>query len=177
MAMQVEVARIREAHRRIERTEEPSAIPAEDAYRVTAPVRLEIDVHKDKDKLRLKGRIQTRLDVECSRCLEPLPVVVDGRFDLLYLPDTAAPEGEEQELADEDVDTAYYRDGVIDLAELIREQLYLALPMKPLCEEDCRGLCAVCGTNLNTGTCTCVTTWKDPRLAPLEALARKNDDA
>jgi uncharacterized protein len=177
MAMQLDVARIREPQLRIERTEDPSAFPAENDYRIAAPVQLELDVRKDKDKLRLRGRVRTTVHVECSRCLEPLPVAVDGQFDLLYLPETAAPEGQEQELADEDVDTAYYRDGIIDLAELVREQLYLALPMKPLCREDCRGLCPVCGTNLNTGSCTCDTAWKDPRLAPLAALARNNDDA
>ena len=175
--MQLDVARIREPHLRIERTVDPAAFPAEDFYRIAAPVQLALDVQKDKDKLRLRGRVQTTLHVECGRCLEPLPVPVDGRFDLLYLPEAAGPESDEQELADEDVDTAYYRDGIIDLAELVREQLYLALPMKPLCREDCRGLCSVCGTNLNTGSCTCETAWKDPRLAPLAALARKNDDA
>jgi len=177
MAMQLDVARIREPHLRVERTEDPSAFAGQDAYRVAAPVQLVLDIQKDKDKLRLRGRVRATIHVECSRCLEPLPVPVDGQFDLLYLPESAAPEGPEQELADEDVDTAYYRDGIIDLAELVREQLYLALPMKPLCREDCRGLCAVCGTNLNTGSCTCDTAWKDPRLAPLAALARKNDDA
>lgn len=177
MALQLDVARIREQQLRIDRTDEPSAFSAEDAYRIVAPVHLAADVHKDKEKLRARGRIVTTLDVECSRCLERLQVPVDSTFNMLYLPEAEAPASDEQELADEDVDTAYYRQGVIDLAELIREQLYLALPMKALCREDCRGLCSVCGTNLNTGTCSCVAAWKDPRLAPLEALARKNDDA
>ena len=62
------------------------------------------------------------------------------------------------------------RDDQIDLNELLREQFYLALPMKPLCRDDCAGLCSQCGTNLNTGTCQCTSQWDDPRLAPLKEL-------
>jgi uncharacterized protein len=56
----------------------------------------------------------------------------------------------------------------------MREQFYLALPMKPLCSEACHGLCPVCGTNLNRGTCDCKRDWDDPRLAPLRELRSKN---
>ena len=73
----------------------------------------------------------------------------------------------EREVEEEDLETSYYRDDQIDLNELLREQFYLALPMKPLCREDCTGLCPQCGTNLNTGTCACAPQWEDPRLAPL----------
>jgi uncharacterized protein len=53
---------------------------------------------------------------------------------------------------------------------MLREQFYLALPMKPLCRDECRGLCPSCGTNRNTGACTCAPVWEDPRLAPLKEL-------
>ncbi len=76
----------------------------------------------------------------------------------------------EREIEEDDLETSYYRDDQIDLNELMREQFYLALPMKPLCREDCKGLCAQCGTNLNTGTCDCAPVWEDPRLAALKAL-------
>jgi uncharacterized protein len=74
-------------------------------------------------------------------------------------------------MQEEDVDTSYYRDDQIDLNELLREQFYLALPMKPLCAEGCKGLCPQCGTNLNAGSCTCTVVWEDPRLAALKGLA------
>jgi uncharacterized protein len=66
--------------------------------------------------------------------------------------------------------TAFYEHDEIDLGHLMREQFYLALPMKPLCADTCKGLCAVCGTNRNRGTCTCDPQWEDPRLAALKAL-------
>ena len=59
-----------------------------------------------------------------------------------------------------------------DLGHLMREQFYLSLPMKALCSDGCRGLCVVCGTNLNSGACGCTRTWEDPRLAPLRDLRK-----
>jgi len=56
----------------------------------------------------------------------------------------------------------------------MREQFFLALPMKPLCREDCKGLCPVCGINRNRETCTCQSEWVDPRLEPLRHLTRGN---
>ena len=79
----------------------------------------------------------------------------------------------EREVPDADLETSYYRDDQIDLNELLREQFYLALPMKPLCVADCRGLCLHCGINQNTGTCECAPAWEDPRLAPLRQLKNR----
>jgi len=79
----------------------------------------------------------------------------------------------EKEVEEEDLSTAFYDDQKIDLAQLMREQFYLALPMKPLCGDGCRGLCPVCGTNLNRGTCDCNREWEDPRLAVLKNIKVK----
>jgi len=178
MSMLLEVAKIREPHLRIERTDEPSAYGSEDDYRLVSPVHLALDVHKDGHRVRVKGRLQTVIELACSRCLEAFAIPVDAAVDLVYLPSEKGPlRGDEHELHDGDFGTAYYDDGVIDLADLVREQVYLALPMKPLCQDACKGLCPHCGTNLNSGSCACTTTWEDPRLAPLRAIARNNDDA
>ena len=94
---------------------------------------------------------------------------------------SAAPDEEtdDGELHADDTAATFYRDDEIDLGELMREQFYLALPMKPLCRPDCKGLCPQCGTSLNTDTCQCEPRWEDPRLAGLKALMsdRKTDDA
>jgi uncharacterized protein len=126
----------------------------------------------------IAGTARTTLELNCSRCLDGFQVPVAAEFDLRYLPAAEAPTaGDELEVADEDINTAYYRDGQIDLAELVHEQLYLALPMKPLCKDECLGLCAVCGANRNTAPCACEHKWTDPRLAGLKALLNENDDA
>jgi len=171
--MQLDLTRYRQPLSHFERTFQPSDVEQEgDAYRVVAPVVVSLDIHKDKDRFRLVGTARSDLELQCSRCLEPFRVPFDGSFDLRYLPASELSNEEEREVAEEDLDTSFYRDDRIDLNELLREQFYLALPMKPLCKEQCVGLCPHCGTNLNTGTCQCTAGWEDPRLAPLKGLKR-----
>jgi uncharacterized protein len=169
--MQLDLSRYRQPVSTFDRTFTPGEVPDDsDAYRVAAPVHLAFEIHKDKDKFRLVGTVTTVLELSCGRCLEPYRLPVSAPFDLRYLPASAASIETEHEVEDEDLETSYYRDEQIDLTELLREQFYLALPMKPLCQEGCRGLCPQCGTNLNAGTCTCDATWQDPRLAALKDL-------
>ena len=134
-------------------------------------------IHKDEAKFRLVGRLTTRLELECSRCVEPYFVTIDTPFDLRYLPQALVDDRDVD--ADKDPSTTFYTDDQIDLAQMVREQCYLAIPMKPLCRPDCQGLCPTCGTNLNTERCQCNPQWQDPRLAVLQALVspRTNDDA
>jgi uncharacterized protein len=171
--MQLDLTRYRQPLNHFSRIFQPDEVGQEgDAYRIVAPVHLDFDLHKDKDKFRLVGTARTELELPCSRCLEPFRMPVDSSFDLRFLPATEMAADEEREVQEEDLETSYYRDDQIDLNELLREQFYLALPMKPLCAEDCKGLCAQCGTNLNTGTCACAVGWEDPRLAPLKGLIK-----
>ena len=170
--MQLDLTRYRQPEEHFSRTFPPAEVEQEgDAYRIAAPVVLDFDIHKDKEKFRLVGTAKTELELTCSRCLEPFRMPVDAQFDLRFLPASELAGDDEREVQDEDLDTSYYRDDTIDLNELLREQFYLALPMKPLCRDDCKGLCPQCGTNWNIGTCTCRNEWEDPRLAALKGLA------
>jgi uncharacterized protein len=115
--------------------------------------------------------VQGTIELGCSRCLEPFEVPVDAGFDLLFLPaGTHVPGDEDRELGEDDTGVSFYHEDVIDLGEVIREQFYLALPMKPLCREDCAGLCPICGINKNREACSCESTWVDPRMEPLRRL-------
>ena len=143
--------------------------PGED-FAVAAPVALAFDVYKDKDQFRLVGRVRTTLELSCSRCVELFKLSVDSSFDLRYLPRSHNVGEGEREVEEDDLSTSFYEDETIDLGQLMREQFYLSLPMKPLCSEACGGLCPQCGTNLNRGTCACRHDWEDPRLAALKAL-------
>ena len=147
-------------------------------FKVVVPVDLRFRVHKDKNRYRLVGRVSTILEQTCSRCLEPFRQDIDAPFDVRYLPQSENTGRDEREVEEDDLSDAFYRDDQIDLRQLMEEQFYLALPMKPLCHEDCKGLCPNCGTNLNERTCKCQVRWEDPRLAGLKALMnRDNDDA
>jgi uncharacterized protein len=176
--MRLDLKRLHGPRERVERRFEPAAFDPQDAdYRVAAPVDLAIDVHTmGADAFRVAGRARTRLELDCSRCVEAFQVPVDAEFDLRYVPqDLNAGEGE-REVADEDLSTAYYREGMLDIIEMVREQFQLALPMKPLCTEDCRGLCPECGANLNHASCGCVPKWEDPRLAALKGLVDRDKE-
>lgn len=169
--MQLDLTRIRKAEEHVERTIQPSEVVLEDeAYRVASPVELTFDVHKDKDRFRLTGRVRGLLELTCSRCLEPFPWPVDMAFDHRYLPQSESATDAETEIEEYDLETSYYQDDRIDLDDLVREQFYLALPMKPLCGDACKGLCPQCGTNWNVSGCECRAGWEDPRLAGLKKL-------
>ena len=169
------LSRVRTAHERFEQVYQPEALDqAGGDYRVVAPASLAFDIYKDKRHFRLVGRVQTTLELPCSRCLEPFTWPVDAEFDLRYQPQ-ALNQGEgEREIEEDDLTTAFYQNDEIDLGQLMREQFYLALPMKPLCEPGCKGLCPECGTNRNRATCACDHQWQDPRLAALKALKRES---
>jgi uncharacterized protein len=173
--MLLDLARIHAAHVARDEVYAPELFRGSgDAYDVVEPVRLHVDVYKMGERFRLAGRVRTVLELPCSRCLEPFLSPVDAAFDLVYHPQrTNIGEGE-LEVQEDDLSTAFYENDEIDLGQLIREQFYLALPMKPLCSDECQGLCPVCGINLNRGICACKRDWEDPRLAPLRKLKSEN---
>jgi uncharacterized protein len=176
--MILDLSTIRQPETELVRRYEPEAFAGRtNQFRLTAPVLLRAKIHKDRERFRIAGRVSARLELTCSRCLEPFALPIDSPFDVRYLPQSENT-GDEREVEEDDLSDAFYRDEAIDLGQLMEEQFYLALPMKPLCREDCKGLCASCGTNLNVATCDCQVRWEDPRLAGLKALMnRTNDDA
>jgi uncharacterized protein len=169
------LAKIRTAHEHIEQVYQPDVLgPPTDTYTVVAPAELSLDIYKDKDQFRLVGHVKTILELACSRCLEPFTWPIDAEFDLRYQPHTHNTGEGEREVEEDDLTTAFYENEEIDLGQLMQEQFYLSVPMKPLCADDCKGLCVSCGTNRNHETCDCQTDWEDPRLAALKQLKRES---
>ncbi len=168
------LANIRTTQDRIEQVYRPDQFEADEHFRAVAPVSLAFDIFKDKQQFRLAGRVKTTLELRCSRCLEPFIAPVDQQFDLRYLPHTVKSGEGDREIEEDDLTTAYYEHDEIDLGHLMHEQFVLSLPMKPLCSDGCKGLCPICGVNLNNGTCDCKPVWEDPRLAALRELRTKN---
>ena len=162
--------KIRTAQDRIEQVYQPDQFEADEDFRVVAPVSLAFDIFKDKRQFRLAGTVKTTLELACSRCLEPFTLSVAQTFDLRYQPHVENSGEGEREIEEDDLTTAFYENDEIDLGQLMREQFYLALPMKPLCGDECQGLCPVCGKNLNRETCDCTRSWDDPRMAALREV-------
>jgi uncharacterized protein len=134
--------------------------------RVTGLILLE----KHGRDILVRGRLAGHLQLSCSRCLESLAALVATDFDLLLAPGPAAALTEEEELSRTDLDLDYYTGQVVDLESLIREQIILMMPLKPLCDETCKGLCPYCGTNLNRQSCRCQAEAVNSSLASLARL-------
>lgn len=166
--MLFDLSRLHGGTEHVQRRFDPAAVAIDAGdFRIVAPVELDLHLTRDARKIRVVGTVATTLECECSRCLEPFPIPVDARVDLTLLPVSAAAGRGETELQADDVGVSYYTDETLDLGALMREQFYLALPMKPLCAEECRGLCPVCGTNRNRSSCHCTSEWVDPRFEML----------
>lgn len=123
------------------------------------------------EKVGLLGSVTAVVGFECDRCLSALSVPVEHSFDLIYVPPLGV--GEEHELGENDLSFGFYQEGIIDVDDLAREQIELALPMARLCTQDCRGLCPECGANLNLDECACVKGQTDLRWASLTELKSK----
>jgi uncharacterized protein len=176
--MLLDLSKLKGSREHFERTFQPSVFdPQDEDYRVVVPVEASFDVEKaGGDAFRVTGRATTRLELECGRCLDPFELPVDARFELRYVPQVAEGADGEREISEDDLTTSFYRDGMLDVIELLREQFQLALPMKPLCAQACRGLCPECGANLNRTECGCKPKWEDPRLAPLKGLLNREKE-
>lgn len=177
--MLFDLSKLHGGRQRVERTFQPADFEPQDPdYRVVAPVFLSIDVEqKGADAYRVVGTVRTTLELDCGRCLDPFPLPVESAFELRYVPQQKDADAEaEREITEDDLTTAFYADGMLDLTDLMREQFQLALPMKPLCAPSCRGLCSTCGANLNRTECGCNPVWEDPRLAPLKGLLNRQKE-
>ncbi|MEO6212156.1 MAG: DUF177 domain-containing protein [Vicinamibacterales bacterium] len=170
--MLLELNQLRGHRDHFERRFEPAAFdPQDDEYRVSAPVELTMDIEKvGADTFRVKGQARTFVELECGRCLESFATPMTVTFELRYVPAIDAATEAEREIAEDDLATAFYREGSLDVIDMLREQFQLALPMKPLCTPACRGLCPLCGGNLNSTDCGCQPVWDDPRLTALKGL-------
>jgi uncharacterized protein len=127
----------------------------------------------DDDTIHVRGRLHADVALSCGRCLEGFTLGLDQELDLFYLAHEAGQQEEEDEveLSDRDVVVAYYEGDRLDLGDVIREQLLLAVPLSRVCREDCQGLCPSCGINRNQQKCSCPN--EEPSLTPFAELRRK----
>jgi len=124
-------------------------------------------------QIRLAGELETKIEMVCARCLEPVFEEVHRDFDLFYSPLPKGAKPEEERLKDDDTELGFFEGEGLFLADALKEQVLLALPMKVICQSDCRGLCPSCGANLNHEECRCERHASDPRLAPLARLKQE----
>src|ERR1700761_1957268 len=107
------------------------------------------------EDIRLRASYQGNFELSCARCLEPVPQVVSGEFDLIFRPFAADSEPGEHAITTDETEIGYYEESGLLLEDVVREQVLLSLPGRILCRPDCKGLCPQCGQNLNQATCQC----------------------
>ncbi len=151
-----------------------SAIPdivqegASAAVRFPSGVRIDVTYYRSGRELFFHGSLKGEAETECSRCLENFDFVMEKSFDFVLTPDPL-PTNKNMELTADEMGLSFYTGEDIDLSPFVREQTLLALPLRPLCSESCRGLCPDCGAELNRTTCGC-TLPGDSRMAVFRNL-------
>lgn len=140
------------------------------------PVRVRGAAVRVRAGIRFTGHLETVVSIECARCTGIFRQSIATDFALLYADGGAGEAAEDSETFLREADCAVAgldEKGRIDVLALTREQVYLALPLKPVCGEACRGLCDGCGLDLNREACRCPETTTDPRLAVLADLKNR----
>ena len=120
-----------------------------------APLRLQLTVAREYDHIRAQGEVETRVRLTCSRCLTEYEMELVSPFTIFYIRSSGAAQDEEVELSEKDLVSVPFDGDEIDFTNEIAEQVLMEIPLKPLCREDCKGLCASCGADLNTAECGC----------------------
>ena len=166
--MIIRVSELEESGLRIDDVAALGAVFTDPAWRLEA---VALEVEPDGSEVFVRGRLKATVEQTCGRCLEAFPARIDAPVDVRLVPKPVG--ADNVELGADDLDVDFYENDELDVARVVGNEATLALPMKPLCREDCRGLCPVCGANRNVAPCTCDTRPPDPRLAALRDLAAR----
>jgi len=125
---------------------------------------------KSGGELRIQGRYTVELKAPCDRCLVDARFPLDAGFDLFYQPASVIARDEEIEIDEGEAEIGFYENGGLELEDVLREQVLLALPMQRVCRGDCKGICPVCGKNRNRSACDCRAGSADDRWGALRKL-------
>ena len=169
--MRIELGKLEKAGTSVAHVYQPEEIVLDEEHvRLTEPPQVSARLKRSGREVRLRGRITGRAEVDCDRCLRSVAIPVEAGFDVTYLPAEDYISSEAAELREEDLSLSVFDGETIDVDELVREQLLLALPARALCNEECKGLCPRCGADRNLKQCGCEDREIDPRWAGLKAV-------
>ena len=144
--------------------------PVDERIRLTEPAAVNGQIRLSGHDVVVNGHIDTRAQVDCDRCLKPVELPVSADFELEYITGSDYESSQVAELTEAEMSVSVFDGEAIDVDEIVKEQILLAVPTRMLCREDCKGICPECGMDKNTGECQCVTDSIDPRWAALKNL-------
>jgi uncharacterized protein len=144
--------------------------PVDERVKLTAPATVNGKIRLAGNEVFVNGHVDTRAQVECDRCLKPIELPVNADFELEYITDSEYESSGVAELTEAEMSVSVFDGEALDVDEIVKEQILLAVPTRMLCREDCKGICPQCGVDRNAGECNCVTEDIDPRWAALKNL-------
>ena len=169
--MQIELASLEGPKAEFAHEYAPGELDLEDEWvRLIVPPSISGQIRRNGGRAKVAGKVAARLQLECDRCLKVMEFPVASRFDLEYVTREDYQAQQALELTEEDLDLSVFDGEVIDIDELVREELLLAVPSHLLCQENCKGVCPICGVDRNSVDCRCEIQEGDPRWAGLKEL-------
>jgi uncharacterized protein len=142
--------------------------PVDERVNLATPATVSGQVRLEGNEVLVQGHIETRAQLECDRCLKPVELPVSADFALEYITGADYESSSVAALSEEEMSVSVFDGAAIDVDEIVKEQILLAVPARTLCREDCKGICPECGIDLNTGACNCTPKEVDPRWAALK---------
>ena len=130
-------------------------------------------VEESEAQIRVQASYTVEMVAQCDRCLIRARFPLNAGFDLFYRPASEIAREEEVEIDSSETEIGFYEGGGIELEDILREQVLLALPMQRVCSETCKGICHVCGRNRNETACDCHVETGDDRWSALRKLQLK----
>jgi uncharacterized protein len=146
----------------------------ENRLRLLIPPTVSGHIRQEGRRAHVSGRVTTRLQLECDRCLKLLELPVDSVFKLEYVTPEDYQAQQVVELTEDDLDLSIFDGEVIDIDDLVTEEILLAVPDHVLCNDNCKGICDRCGADRNSADCGCETQQVDLRWAGLKELVNRN---
>ena len=138
--------------------------------RLVEPAEVRGRVRRKGKEVELRGKLDAKLEAPCDRCLQPVEIPISAEFTERFVRAVSWAAEEQYELHEDDLNLAVFDGEGIELDDLVREEILLAVPAAVLCREDCKGLCPICGVDRNLNDCHCESNEVDSRWQKLKEL-------
>ncbi len=169
--MRIELNRLEELGGKFSQAYDVDSLPLdEEDVRLTEPAEVRGRIKRSGQEVELRGELRAKIESVCSRCLQPVELPIHAEFAERFVPAVSWGAEEQHELHEEDLNLAVFDGEAIELNDLVREEILLAMPVQVLCREDCKGLCPTCGIDRNADSCQCAGVDGDSRWEELKKL-------
>ena len=167
--MRIELDKVEEQGGKFAQVYEANELPLEDTeVRLAEQAEVRGRIRRTGKEVEVQGKLHTKVEAVCDRCLQPVELLINTEFNERFVRAVSWAAEEQHELQAEDLNIAVFDGEGIELDDLVREELLLALPVNVLCRQDCKGLCPVCGIDRNLSDCQCESDAVDARWQKLK---------